>query len=180
MIQLLCSKKALAQVDLTASIQRVWGSQGALYMSLLSLLIMLCIMKSLQKIPSLRHELHIIHKRLVLCCTENGGCLRNYCRVSWGINSYVSLHRSTCQRVWLQPVVNPSWIAPQCKLFFRCTGRWEYSRAQQLTRVSSPLLSLQKPVCVPIFQKGGNWVEGLRATGRTELGCCFSAPCSLH
>lgn len=34
------------------------------------------------KIPSLRHELHIIHKRLGLCCTEDGGCLRNYCRVS--------------------------------------------------------------------------------------------------
>jgi len=39
--------------------------------------------------------------------------------------------------------------------------------------VSSPLPSLQKPVCV-------NRAEGLQATGKAGLGCCFPANCSVH
>lgn len=81
-------------------------------------------------------------------------------------NSYMSIR-----------VVNPGWIAPQCTLFSRCTEGWDYPRGQQLTFVSSPLLSLQKPLH---FHKGRNRVEGLQATGKAELGCSFSAMCSIH
>lgn len=158
-IQLLCSKRAPAQLGLTARIQRVWGSQGALYKSLPSLLIMLCIMKSLQKY-------HPWGMR---------------CTLTQKVSSVLG-DASGITAEWAEGWIPTCLITAAPELLLCVNGTSGVQEGENMLvgsswLVSSPLLSLQKPVC---FHKGRNRGEGLQATGKAELGCSFSATCSVH